>query len=242
MREYGEDVVAVLTSDPYRLTEIRGVGFKNADRIARSLGIELDAPQRLRAGLSATCSRTPSPTATPSSCSTSSGANAGRLLGVGDPDLLESAVRTLVAEAEVVVEDGRAYRAELWEMEQRLGEALGARARAGAAPLFDEPRRPDVQVSDEQWSVVELVRTRPLVLLTGLPGAGKTHTQRVLVELARHARQARPALRPDRQGGAADARPDRPRRDDDPPCARLLAARGGFQRDEDAPLSTTTTS
>jgi exodeoxyribonuclease V alpha subunit len=40
-------------------------------------------------------------------------------------------------------------------------------------------------VSDEQWGVVELVRTRPLVLLTGLPGAGKTQTQRVLVEIAR---------------------------------------------------------
>ena len=51
VREYGDDVVGVLTQDPYRLTELRGIGFKIADRIARSLGIELDAPQRLRAGL-----------------------------------------------------------------------------------------------------------------------------------------------------------------------------------------------
>src|SRR5204862_1081836 len=58
-----------------------------------------------------------------------------------------------------------------------------------ATELFAAPARPETDLSDEQWGVVELVRTRPLVLLTGLPGAGKTHTQRVLVEIARRARQ-----------------------------------------------------
>jgi hypothetical protein len=36
--------------DPYRLTELPRIGFKIADRIARSVGVELDDPQRLRAG------------------------------------------------------------------------------------------------------------------------------------------------------------------------------------------------
>lgn len=48
---YGDEVVAVLTQDPYRLVELPRVGFKIADGIARSLGVELDDPQRLRAGL-----------------------------------------------------------------------------------------------------------------------------------------------------------------------------------------------
>ena len=115
----------------------------------------------------------------------------------------------------------------------------GARARARAKPveLFATPNRPDVQVSDEQWAVVELVRTRPLVLLTGLPGAGKTHTQRVLVETARRRAQARAALRADRQGGAAHARPHG---HDAMTIHRALGyspAEGGFQRDESSPLS-----
>jgi exodeoxyribonuclease V alpha subunit len=236
VREYGDDVVGVLTHDPYRLTEIRGIGFKNADRIAQSLGIELDAPQRLRAGLLYVLQE-----------AESDGnvyllldelwPNAGRLLGVADPELLESAVRTLVAAAEAVVEDGRVYRSWLWEMEQRLAEALGARARAGAAALFEEPRRPDVQVSDEQWSVVELVRTRPLVLLTGLPGAGKTHTQRVLVDLARQARKRVLLCAP--TGKAARRMRDLTGH----PAMTIHRALayspldGGFQRDEEAPLS-----
>ncbi len=186
VRRYGDEVVDVLTSDPYRLLELPRVGFKVADRIARSLGIELDDAHRLRAGLRFVLEEA------------ESDGNvflllgelwhrSGRLLEVGEREPLESALRALVRESEVVAESDRVYRAELWEMERRLAGAVGARAQARRAPLFEEQGRPDVDVSAEQWRVVELVRTCPLVLLTGLPGAGKTHTQRVLVEIARRA-------------------------------------------------------
>src|SRR5205085_12593165 len=80
------------------------------------------------------------------------------------------------------------YLTERWGVEPRLRSALSERAAAPDDELFEPARRPDeIDVSDEQWEIVELVRTRPLVLLTGLPGAGKTHTQRVVVELARRA-------------------------------------------------------
>jgi exodeoxyribonuclease V alpha subunit len=186
VREYGDDVVSVLTSDPYRLLELPRVGFKIADRIARSLGIDLDDPGRLRAGLCFVLEEAEAEGNTFLRIAELWPA-AARLLEVGDTDALESALRSLVVEAELVLEGERVYRAELWEMECRLGDALGERARAPRSELFEEPRRPEAQVSNEQWAVVELVRTRPLVLLTGLPGAGKTHTQRVLVELARRA-------------------------------------------------------
>jgi len=188
VRAYGEEVVAVLTDDPYRLTELPRIGFRVADRIARTLGILLDAPQRLRAGLLFTLGEA------------SAGGNvflplgelwreAGRTLDVHDAEPLEAALRRLVREDEVVLEGERVYLAELWETECRLAAALAARAAAADSELFEPLRRPaQVEVSDEQWSVVELVRRRPLVLLTGLPGAGKTHTQRVLVEAARRAR------------------------------------------------------
>jgi exodeoxyribonuclease V alpha subunit len=187
VRAYGDAAGTVLREDPYRLTELPRIGFRVADRIARSLGIEVDAPQRLRAGLLFVLGE-----------AASEGnvflpldelwREAARLLDVHDVEPLESAVRRLAREGEAVVEDDRAYRTELWESECRLAESLAARARAEPAALFEAPRRPDLDVSDEQWGVVELVRTRPLVLLTGLPGAGKTHTQRVLVQIARRSR------------------------------------------------------
>jgi len=51
-RNYGWDSIAVLSKNPYRLaTEIFGIGFITADRIARSLGFEKDAPVRAEAGI-----------------------------------------------------------------------------------------------------------------------------------------------------------------------------------------------
>jgi exodeoxyribonuclease V alpha subunit len=186
VRRYGDEVVAVLTHEPYRLVELPRVGFKIADGIARSLGVELDNPQRLQAGLRFVLEEAESDGNTFLPL-TELWRRAGRLVG-GELDPLESAVRALAAAAEVVVESERVYCVELWEMECRLAAIVGERAGAGSVELFEQPDRPAVEVSDEQWAVVETVRTRPLVLLTGLPGAGKTHTQRALVEISRRAR------------------------------------------------------
>ena len=50
--KYGEDALAILTREPYRLfKEIKGIGFRRADAIAQANGIPKDAPERAEAGL-----------------------------------------------------------------------------------------------------------------------------------------------------------------------------------------------
>jgi exodeoxyribonuclease V alpha subunit len=145
VRQYGDGVVAVLSHEPYRLIELPRVGFKIADGIARSLGIELDHPQRLRAGLRFVLEEAESDgnTFVPLA---ELWQRTGRLLGVGELDPLESALRALVASAEVLVEGERVYRAELWEMERRLAADLAKRALAKSVELFAQPIRPACRV------------------------------------------------------------------------------------------------
>ena len=51
-KEYADQSLAVVQDDPYRLArDIHGIGFKTADKIARSLGLPPDHPSRLEAGL-----------------------------------------------------------------------------------------------------------------------------------------------------------------------------------------------
>jgi exodeoxyribonuclease V alpha subunit len=122
-------------------------------------------------------------------------------------------------------------------MERRLAAILAERARTAAVELFDAHDRPAIEVSDEQWAVVELVRTRPLVLLTGLPGAGKTHTQRAIVDIARRARTRVLLCAP--TGKAARRMRDLTGHDA-MTIHRALGYSpfaGGFQRNEDDPLS-----
>ena len=52
-RTYGTDAVRVMSENPHRLaSDIRGIGFRAADRIAEKLGIEKTAMSRILAGIS----------------------------------------------------------------------------------------------------------------------------------------------------------------------------------------------
>ena len=51
-QQYGERTQKILESDPYRLArEVRGIGFNLADRLALSLGLKKNSPQRIKAGI-----------------------------------------------------------------------------------------------------------------------------------------------------------------------------------------------
>jgi exodeoxyribonuclease V alpha subunit len=51
-RNYGGDAIRVVSQNPYRLaTDISGIGFLTADRIAQKMGFEKNAPSRAEAGI-----------------------------------------------------------------------------------------------------------------------------------------------------------------------------------------------
>lgn len=54
-KQYGDVSIATVQNDPYRLAQdIYGVGFKTADKIARDLGLPVDSPSRIAAGVAYT--------------------------------------------------------------------------------------------------------------------------------------------------------------------------------------------
>ncbi|MFH1351107.1 MAG: ATP-dependent RecD-like DNA helicase [Pseudomonadota bacterium] len=51
-RRYGDETLSVLKRDPYKLaTDIHGIGFNTADKIAQKLGFDKNAPVRAEAGI-----------------------------------------------------------------------------------------------------------------------------------------------------------------------------------------------
>ncbi len=51
-KTYGDGSINIVKNDPYRLArDIFGIGFVTADKIARNIGIQADAPQRVAAGI-----------------------------------------------------------------------------------------------------------------------------------------------------------------------------------------------
>ncbi|MCI0397641.1 MAG: helix-hairpin-helix domain-containing protein, partial [Chloroflexi bacterium] len=57
-KKYGDESLAVVRQTPYKLVnDIRGIGFKTADKIAKALGLAHDDPGRIEAGIAYTLNR-----------------------------------------------------------------------------------------------------------------------------------------------------------------------------------------
>ncbi|MBA3029350.1 MAG: AAA family ATPase [Desulfobacteraceae bacterium] len=52
-KEYGDNAIEYVNEDPYRLArDFYGIGFFSADKVALSIGLDRNSPQRIRAGIS----------------------------------------------------------------------------------------------------------------------------------------------------------------------------------------------
>src|SRR5213592_1927240 len=182
-RALGPQAIDVLTDDPYRITELEGVGFATADALARALGTPPDAPSRLRAGVVHVLREAESD----GHCGLPRAELAGRaarLLGADADD----AVDELAARGEVVVEAELVSGAALHRTETRLAERVSALLEGAPALKVRTLRRPvrgAFVPTDAQWAAVERAVEHRLSILTGGPGTGKTAVMRTLVDVLR---------------------------------------------------------
>jgi len=179
---FGEHSMTVLREDPYRLTEVEGVGFARADKIALAADVSPESPRRAQAAAlySLTEAEQQGNSYLPVGELTR---RAARLLGLSpDPEI--------VCEARgLVVDDGRAYRETTHASELAVAETLAARAEApphfdhdpGEAPPADAE---GAELTEEQWSAVRAAFGSRISVLTGGPGVGKTACTRAIVEQA----------------------------------------------------------
>ncbi|MBV1940299.1 ATP-dependent RecD-like DNA helicase [Streptomyces sp. BV286] len=211
-KKYGDASISVVKNQPYRLaSDVWGIGFLTADKIAQSVGIPHDSPERVKAGLQYALSQ-----------STDQGhcflpeerliADAVKLLQV-DTGLAIECLAQLAAPAEegedpgVVRErvpglDGGEpvtaiylvpfHRAEL-SLSAQLLRLL--RTEEDRMPAFRDVTwdkalawlrgRTGTELAPEQEAAVRLALTEKVAVLTGGPGCGKSFTVRSIVELAR---------------------------------------------------------
>ena len=51
-KEYGDNAIEYVNEDPYRLAnDFYGIGFFSADKVAQSIGLASDSPQRIMAAI-----------------------------------------------------------------------------------------------------------------------------------------------------------------------------------------------
>jgi exodeoxyribonuclease V alpha subunit len=204
VRRYGNRAIETVSRRPYRLAlDVRGVGFKTADRIAKAIGVAADSPERMQAGVLQSL-HDMTETGHAWSARGEVVDRAAVLLELGGDgaqdfrDRLASALDAIVLAGHAVVEgadsDAAVYTSEIHSAEVRLARRLAQVARGSAPPILgvDEALRAfeasaDVKLADEQRMAVEQAARQRVLVVTGGPGVGKTTILRAILSLLERA-------------------------------------------------------
>jgi exodeoxyribonuclease V alpha subunit len=171
---FGDRSMTVLHEDPYRLTEVTGVGFARADKIALAADVPPESSRRAQAAAvySLMEAEQQGNTYLPLEELTQ---RAATLLGLApDPDVVAQSPGT-------VEEDGRIYRELTLASEIAVAETLQARAAEDAFLDHDPGEEPHDSLTDEQWAAVRGAFAARVSVLTGGPGVGKTVCTKAIV-------------------------------------------------------------
>ena len=184
-RVYGDDAVAMVSANPYRLIhDIPGIGFKSADQIARNIGIPMDSPLRARAGIGYTLQelsleghcKVPEPMLL----------DAFRKLLTMPESVLEEALRQELSIGTIVAveEEGQKsyYMVSLFRAETGVAKSI-RRIMKGQLPwknldpekvIPQAEKQSSIELSESQRSAVALALSSKFIVITGGPGVGKT--------------------------------------------------------------------
>ena len=194
-RKYGDRALEIIRGNPYLLVDGElGVEFSTADKLALSMGMEGDDPQRIEAGLLFELTHNldnghaflPRRKLLP--------ATAQLIELEGETEALEDALEALLERGEVIQEtvanEEAVYLHDLYEAEQYVAFRLSEMARgeqvppAGLDGLIDRIQAEQgIVYAPQQRQAVELAAASQVMLLTGGPGTGKTTSLRGVLAL-----------------------------------------------------------
>ncbi len=170
---FEDRAMTILHEDPYRLTEVQGVGFARADKIALAGDVPPESPKRAQAAAFFALAEAEQSGSTFLPLPELAG-QASRLLDTpADPDVLAEAPG-------VEIEDGNAYRKLTLASEIAVAETLRARLAAPPHLEHEPPAAPPADeghsegLAPEQWAAVPGAFASRISVVTGGPGVGKT--------------------------------------------------------------------
>ncbi len=196
-KAYGGQAIEIVERNPYQLaSDIWGIGFKSADKIARALGIAEDDPRRIEAGVVYVLNEAVESGGNAFLTEKELTAKSSEILGVEDVGgaILNLAItgRLVLEEAAFLGETETAiYTPSLHKTETGLAERIqkllatplkqppdAAKFDAWLSALLDKHGFP---LSEQQRESVKTALLSRFSVLTGGPGTGKTTTTNALV-------------------------------------------------------------
>ena len=193
VKKYGEDSIKVVSENPYRLaTEVKGIGFKMADSIARHLNIADDHPFRLGSGIVYVLQQFADNNGHTCYPQNDLVSKAAEILGVETAVAMKGISRAL-ADGAIVLYDKRhpgesslAYTTQLFNVETQLSELIKVQLQTAFRKIkrIDDKTTSWSILNDAQRTAVKTAFTNSISIITGGPGVGKTTVTREIVTIA----------------------------------------------------------
>ena len=194
-KAYGSKSIEIVERNPYQLaSDIWGIGFKSADKIARAIGIAEDDPRRIEAGVVYVLNEAVESGGNAYLTQAELTAKATEILGVGD---VGAAIKTLAENGRLVLEpytllgetEIAIYTPSLHKTEIGVAERIQSLLSAPVPPpqadfdgwlsaLLNAQKFP---LSAEQRDAVKMALLSRFSVLTGGPGVGKCVAGETLV-------------------------------------------------------------
>jgi exodeoxyribonuclease V alpha subunit len=197
-RQYGKGALDIIKADPYVLVDAElGVRFAEADRLAASIGIGVEEPQRIEAGIYYILThnldvghvflpKNKLLAAAAQMLSTNEVRISQQLLEDGLEGL---ELRSLIQQEEIAGVQA-VYRGDLYSAETEVAQRMGEMSCRELNPpaeidkLIDKVEREQgIAYAAQQRQAVELAARAQVMLLTGGPGTGKTTSLRGILGL-----------------------------------------------------------
>lgn len=194
-KQWGAECVDIVRRNPFKLTEIRLIGFLKADEIAGTVGIPPDSPYRLNAALHFVLNEM---CYGGGHCYIPEGELLDRtkelLKNVDEEDILTE-LQLMTAHEQVIMEDGKVYPKYLYVYENKLAHKLACMTnRAGVAMskldhtmqelnIREYQFRNGIVLAEEQREAIREMFQQQLLIVTGNPGTGKTTVVKAMIEV-----------------------------------------------------------
>jgi exodeoxyribonuclease V alpha subunit len=169
---YREEAPEVIKANPYRLiSDIRGVGFPSADRLAVSIGFDREGPERCSAALVHVLQEAASGHGDVYLPEGEAVSRACELTGVGS-EALGRGLKAAILADKVIQEKGALWLAKLHANELYVA----AKVRALLAAVPRQARLTPVLdgLQEDQVAAAKGAAESPVAIITGAPGVGKT--------------------------------------------------------------------
>ncbi len=179
-RQYGDKSIETVKENPYVLADdVTGIGFKMADQIARSFGYGLNDVRRCKAGILYTLSQL----SNDGHCYAERSqlmATAKELLG-SDEAAIEEGLGLLTFAFEVIEEDEKYFLPMYYYSELRIAEKMKLLLKSGSVSnkevdIKAVSEKTQMDYDDIQADAIRQAMRSKVMVLTGLPGTGKTTT------------------------------------------------------------------